>query len=102
MFKSFAITLLAAGCAATGTSRPNGYQPLTITEDGAQKHVYITGCQSTQGGRGISCSHNNGGKIATTSYLDPEGWYRPNVLNGSVSYDIDLSRQQCGCNGAFY
>ena len=50
----------------------------------------------------MTCPHNNGGKISNTPYLDPEGWYRPNVLNGWVSYDVDLSRQQCGCIGTFY
>ena len=78
------------------------YQPITVSENGIDKTVYITGCSPSSDGRGMRCSGPSGGKLSETNYLDPEGWYRPNVLGGSVSFNVDLSGQQCGCNAAFY
>ena len=78
------------------------YEPITVKEDGADKTIYITGCSPSSDGRGMRCSGPSGGKLSELDHLDPEGWYRPNVLGGSVSYDVDLSGQKCGCIAAFY
>ena len=29
--------------------------------------------------------------------MDPYGYFRPNLLGGSIEYDIDLSETGCGC-----
>ena len=34
--------------------------------------------------------------------MDPTKIYRPNLLGGSVDYDVDLSQSNCGCIAAFY
>ena len=34
--------------------------------------------------------------------VDPNHYYRPNLLGGSVDYDVDLSLSNCGCIAAFY
>ena len=34
--------------------------------------------------------------------MDPSQYYRPNLLGGSVEYDVDLSQSNCGCVAAFY
>ena len=34
--------------------------------------------------------------------LDPHGWYVPNLVGGSIEFDLDLSESGCGCNAAFY
>lgn len=37
-----------------------------------------------------------------TNYMDPTKIYRPNLLGGSVDYDVNLSSSVCGCIAAFY
>lgn len=34
--------------------------------------------------------------------MDPAQYYKPNLLGGSVEYDVDLSKENCGCVAAFY
>lgn len=29
-------------------------------------------------------------------------YFRPNLLGGSMEYDVDLSEVECGCNAALY
>lgn len=29
-------------------------------------------------------------------------YFLPNLLGGSVEYDVDLSQHECGCIAAFY
>lgn len=38
----------------------------------------------------------------TSDHDDPEGFYTPNLLGGSIEYDVDLSQMGCGCIAAFY
>jgi hypothetical protein len=33
---------------------------------------------------------------------DPNEYFKPNLLGGSLEYDVDLSQAGCGCNAAFY
>ena len=35
-------------------------------------------------------------------HVQPGNLYRPNLLGGSVEWDIDLSNVGCGCNAAIY
>jgi hypothetical protein len=44
----------------------------------------------------------NGGYLSKSSYLDPYQYYTPNLLGGSVEFDVDLSSSVCGCVAAFY
>jgi len=34
--------------------------------------------------------------------LDPHGWYIPNLVGGSIEFDVDLSQAGCSCNAALY
>lgn len=33
---------------------------------------------------------------------DPNAYFKPNLLGGSMEYDVDLSQVTCGCNAAMY
>lgn len=46
--------------------------------------------------------YNGRGYLSKTASLDPTGFYAPNLLGGSVEYDVDLSQSNCGCIAAFY
>jgi hypothetical protein len=35
--------------------------------------------------------YNGRGYLSKTASLDPTGFYSPNLLGGSVEYDVDLS-----------
>ena len=38
----------------------------------------------------------------TKPNLDPENLFMPNLLNGSLEFDVQLGSQDCGCVAAFY
>jgi len=40
--------------------------------------------------------------LIETPTVDPNHYYRPNLLGGSLDYDVDLSLSNCGCIAAFY
>jgi hypothetical protein len=45
----------------------------------------------------------NGRAYFTTSKTwDPNAYFKPNLLGGSVEYDVDLSEAGCGCNASIY
>ena len=35
-------------------------------------------------------------------HVHPDNLYRPNLVGGSVEWDMDLSKVGCGCNAAIY
>jgi len=35
-------------------------------------------------------------------HLNPEGFYKPNLLGGFIEYDMLLNDSNCGCVAAFY
>jgi hypothetical protein len=40
--------------------------------------------------------------FSTSQSWDPNAYFKPNLLGGSMEYDVDLSQAGCGCNAAFY
>ncbi len=47
-------------------------------------------------------SSASGTFLSKTPYLDPASYFKPNLLGGSVEFDVDLSLRNCGCVAAFY
>jgi len=82
---------------------PN-YTALTITEDGAAKTVYIASpfWYTGEGGDRVTLPYGGRSYLSNTNYLDPEGYYKPNLLGGSLEYDVDLSQADCGCLATLY
>jgi len=74
---------------------------VTITENGKPLNLYFTG-GSVSDGTVINVPYPNGGFLSRTSTIHPDGYYKPNLLGGSVSFDVDLSSSNCGCIAAFY
>ena len=57
---------------------------------------------SKSSGNTITIPYNNRGIISETASLDPNHFFKPNLLGGSVEFDADLSTRNCGCIAAFY
>jgi len=85
------------------TPEANGFLPIDITVDGVKKTYYRqTGDSNTGSGDYIHFGGPDGMKISEKSYSDPWSFFTPNLLGGSVEYDVDLSQMECGCVAAFY
>lgn len=84
------------------TEIPNGYNSVQITENGVSKTVYVASGSYSSGGNRVTIPYNNRAILTTSPNLDPSTFYRPNLLGGSVEYDVDLSQSNCGCIAAFY
>lgn len=76
---------------------------IQITEDGQPKTLYVAGSGSGNGNE-VSLTHNNGLFLAQTNEngYSPNMNYHPNLLGGSIEYDVNLSDVGCSCNAAFY
>ena len=79
----------------------NGFGAIQVKEDGVDKTLYLTPACSTSGGK-IDCAENKRATLSATPSLDPEGFYKPHLVGGSVEYDVDLSQMECGCVAALY
>ena len=40
--------------------------------------------------------------LSTVDAVDPSKYYMANLLGGSISFDVDLSKSGCGCLTALY
>ena len=40
--------------------------------------------------------------LSTSPTLDPSAYFTPDLLGGSLTYEVDLSNVGCGCETAFY
>jgi hypothetical protein len=97
--RTFIASVLATAALSLETVQ-NGWSTLTITEDGVQKTKYWTVGASS--GTTMNVPYNQRGYITNTPSLDVNGFYKPNLLGGSVEYDVNLSSSTCGCVAAFY
>lgn len=87
---------------ATAPHMYGGFQSLNVEVDGAAKQLYIVTNDGFSGGSTLGVPHNTRGYLAESADGGPESFFRPNLLGGSVEYDVDLSQMECGCIAAFY
>ena len=82
------------------------YASIDIEVDGESKTYYIATDFVTQSGSSddIKVPSNGRGYIIETPTLDYSNpqYFRPNLKNAVVEYDLDLSNHECGCIAAFY
>lgn len=50
----------------------------------------------------VTIPYNYRGYLAINDSLGPNNFYKPNMLNGTIAYDVDLSQAGCSCNTAVY
>ena len=103
-FFTAAIAGLAAASPVPHLYNTNGWASLDIKEDGKDKTVYIAAPNWFSGGGGDNISIPEGGRVylSNSPTLDPNNFYKPALLGGTVEYDVDMSSIECGCIAAFY
>ena len=75
---------------------------VNVTLDGAPKTLYIASNDGISGGSGLGLPAETRGYLSESPQASPENFFTPNLLGGSVEYDVDLSNMECGCIAAFY
>jgi len=76
--------------------------PIEVNVNGGTQNMFINGSGSAAGANGYTLHHNSGVKLMKSSQIDPNQFYQPDLLGGSIEYDIGLSNVDCSCNAAFY
>ena len=92
--KTFIASLLSAVALSFEnalTIDTNGWASLQITENGKPVTLYVAMTQSLSHDSTLVMPSNGRGYLSKTASLDPTGFYAPNLLGGSVEYDVDLS-----------
>ena len=102
MLKNNFISACIASLAIASHQSQNGYASLQVTVDGVQKTLYMAMASSKSHDSTMTIPYNDRGYLSESPQLDPNSFFRPNLLGGSVSYDVDLSDRNCGCIAAFY
>ena len=96
----------ATACIAALSSSVNAQYPsLTATENDQEITLYVqypNWASATTTGSSFSYGYNNRMYLSTSPTLDPQSFYKPNLLGGSMEYDVDLSQVSCGCVSALY
>ena len=57
---------------------------------------------SVTDGTELGFDYNNRMYLSTAPELDTAKYFKPNLLGGSVEFDVDLSDSGCGCLTALY
>lgn len=80
------------------------FEPLTITVNGQPKTVYVAhpNWYSGVAGNNVNLPEGSRSHFWVNQSYDANSVYRPNLLGGSVQFDVDLSNVGCGCIAAFY
>ena len=82
----------------------SNYTPIDITVDGKKTTKYIASDWCTSDGGSFTCNMNNRGFIIDSPTFDKAtpNFFAPNLLGGSVEWDVDMSQHECGCFNTFY
>jgi hypothetical protein len=77
---------------------------MEIHEDGEPLEMYVamTGGSTLSSAETLNIPLYDRGYFSKSATLDPEQFYKPNLLGGSVEYDVDLSQANCGCISTIY
>jgi|ERR1712086_16004 len=74
-----------------------------IKENGKDKTLYIISPPwfTPKGGSSMDIPYGGRAYLSTTN-ANKGVFYTPNLLGGSIEYDIDLKNSGCSCNAALY
>ena len=81
---------------------------VSVTENGQPIDIWLAvhgGPTVSSNGETIRVPHNNKAYLTTSNgngAFTPGMYYAPNLLGGSIAYDVDLSQAGCSCNAALY
>ena len=86
----------------------NGFQPLIVDVDEVETVLYVqypyawSRRSPTDNDSTLSFDFNNRMHLSTQQEIDRNAFFTPNMLGGSIEYDVDLSKVGCGCVTAIY
>ena len=82
----------------------NGFSEIDIEVDGSKKTYYVAASFSSSSSSDYHVPSNGRGYISESPSLDLSNpdYFTPNLLGGSIEWDVDLSDHECGCIAAFY
>jgi hypothetical protein len=103
----FAYASLLAAAYAVESNSTTFYKKLYVNIDDKPTHLHVTQSWFEPKVLGDTLTMNTNERSYLTRAsnsrdLATEGYYYPNLLGGSVSYDVDVSGADCGCIDAFY
>jgi hypothetical protein len=80
------------------------YSPITINIDGVDTTKYIVSDWCTSEGKNYVCNMNNRGFLMNDPVFDVSNpnFYKPNLLGGSIEWDVNVGEFECGCLNTFY
>lgn len=80
------------------------FPPVQIKVDGEDTTLYVQAAWShpTVTGSSISYGYNERMYLSTSEYNDTSLYFKPNLVGGSLEYDVDVSQVGCGCISALY
>ena len=103
------LSKFASACVAFAAlmsmARGQSYPALTAYENDEPITLYVqypTWSSASTDGEALSYDFNNRMYLSTSPTLDTSSYYKPNLLGGSMEYDVDLSLVSCGCVSALY
>ena len=86
----------------------NRFEPLVVDVDGADTQLWVQYNPAwslrsiSDDAKTVSFGYNNRMYLSTQKEIDRNAFFTPNMLGGSVEYDVDLSAVGCGCVTTLY
>ena len=62
---------------------------------------FVGSCKQSSDSARLTVPHNSRCELSETNAM-PAKFFMPNLLGGSIEYDVDLSQAGCSCNAALY
>jgi len=82
----------------------DSFKPINIIIDGVKTKKFVASDDCFAYGTSYICNMNHRGYIINDPYFDAKApnFFKPNLLGGSVQFEIDLSKHECGCMSTLY
>ena len=96
--------IFASACIASA-SYAQTFPPLTVKVNGVDTTLYVqtpSWSSATTSGSALSFKFNNRMYLSTSSTTNTAAYFKPNMLGGSMEYDVDHSKVGCGCLSGIY
>ena len=88
--------------AGVSVSKGEPFERFFVEIDGFHTERYIVSDQDVTGGDSLVLPNESRAILSYGPYLNAEGFWKENLLGGSVEYDVDLSQIECGCIASLY
>ena len=97
--------LIFASACITYASYAQTFTPITVKVNGVDTNLYVhtpSWSSATASGSALSFKFNNRMYLSNSATTNTAAYFKPNMLGGSMEYDVDHSKVGCGCLSAIY